>query len=109
MYTTPRTDVGPPVLNHIVSRPGLFTVFPLELQCRMAARSFRPAGAHWLVDRVAGLRITTGRTVVPAKPQGNLLGLQRVSCLASLRLTAGIWPGRNMRGRLWAASKPTSP
>jgi len=73
MYATPRTDVGPPVLNQIVSRPGLFKAFPLEFQRRMAARSIRPAGARWLVDRVRGVRVTTGRTVVSAKPQGNQL------------------------------------
>ena len=73
MYASPRTDVGPPVLNQIVSRPGLFKVFPIELQRRMATRSIRPAGARWLVDRVRGVRITTGRTVLSAKPQGNQL------------------------------------
>jgi len=75
MYVTPPTDVGPPVLNHIVSRPDLFRLLPPKLQERVAARSIRPAGARWLVQRVGGMRITTGRTVVSAKAKGNGLSI----------------------------------
>ena len=59
----PPTDVGPPVLNQIVAHPGVFKALPRALQERVAYRSIRPAGAAWLVSRVRGVKLTTGRSV----------------------------------------------
>jgi hypothetical protein len=56
----PSTDVGPPGLNQLVARPVVFRRFPLSWQGRMAHRSIRPAGARWLVPRLAGVPMTLG-------------------------------------------------
>lgn len=70
------TDVGPPGLSWIVALPNLFRRLPRELQERIARRSIRPAGAAWLPARLAGVPITTGRTVVSAAPSGERLRLR---------------------------------
>jgi arabinogalactan endo-1,4-beta-galactosidase len=44
----------------------LFTKLPRRLQARLAYRAIRPAGARWLVDRVATIPISTSRRVVQA-------------------------------------------
>jgi cation diffusion facilitator CzcD-associated flavoprotein CzcO len=62
----PPTDVGPPGLNWIVATPGLFRRLPFSLQEKIAYRSIRPAGAGWVLPRVGGVRITTGRVVTAA-------------------------------------------
>ncbi|MGH9720955.1 MAG: FAD-dependent oxidoreductase [Bryobacteraceae bacterium] len=72
----PPTDVGPPGLNWIVATPGLFRRLPLPLQEEIAYRSIRPAGAGWLVKRVAGVRITTGRAVTTASAAGDQVKLK---------------------------------
>jgi FAD-dependent urate hydroxylase len=70
----PPTDVGPPGLNLIVATPGLFRRLPRSVQDKIAYRSIRPAGASWLLPRMHGIRITTGRSVSSALPDG--AGLQ---------------------------------
>ncbi len=65
----PDTDVGPPGLNLIVSKPPVFRRFPLSWQGRMARRSIRPAGASWLVPRLAGVTLTLSHKVVSAEPE----------------------------------------
>jgi FAD-dependent urate hydroxylase len=69
----PSTDVGPPGLNWIVALPPFFRAFPRRLQEPMAQRCIRPAGADWLRSRLAGVEISTGRTVSTARPDGNRL------------------------------------
>jgi hypothetical protein len=59
----PPTDVGPPGLNQINTRPRLFQAFPLALQEKMAYRSIRPAASAWLKPRSGGLTFTMGATV----------------------------------------------
>lgn len=65
----PPTDVGPAGLSWIVAMPDLFRRLPREVQDRLAYRSIRPAASGWLVPRVKGVRITTGRSVVSALPR----------------------------------------
>jgi len=74
LYT--KTDVGPPGLNWIIAVPELFLRLPRELQDRIARRATRPAGAGWLVPRLAGVPIHTGRSVLAARPQGERLRLR---------------------------------
>jgi cation diffusion facilitator CzcD-associated flavoprotein CzcO len=62
----PPTDVGPPGLNQLVAAPDLFRRLPRRLQDPIAHRCIRPAGAGWLVPRLAGARISTGRNVLAA-------------------------------------------
>jgi cation diffusion facilitator CzcD-associated flavoprotein CzcO len=72
----PPTDVGPPGLNLIVATPGLFRRLPKSVQDTIAYRSIRPAGAGWLVPRMGGVRIATGRSVSSVLPVGGRLRLK---------------------------------
>jgi cation diffusion facilitator CzcD-associated flavoprotein CzcO len=72
----PPTDVGPPGLNWIVATPGLFKRLPFSLQEKIAYRSIRPAGAGWVLPRVGGVRITTGRVVTAAASAGGQVKLK---------------------------------
>jgi FAD-dependent urate hydroxylase len=71
----PPTDVGPPVLNAIVAMPDLFRRLPQGLQDWIAYRSIRPAATGWLLPRVEGVRITTGRRVVCVARRGDRLSI----------------------------------
>ncbi|MFN8524212.1 MAG: NAD(P)-binding domain-containing protein [Chloroflexota bacterium] len=66
-FVYPPEDVGPPGLNQIVSRPHLFRLFPGKLRARMARRAIRPAGANWLITRLAGIPIALGHEVSAAQ------------------------------------------
>ncbi len=61
-----QTDVGPAGLSRLVAVPAAFTALPRPVQARLAHRAIRPAGARWLVERLAEVPITTGRVVVEA-------------------------------------------
>ena len=65
-----QTDVGPLGLSRLVAVPKLFTRLPRRVQTKLAYRSIRPAGARWLVERLANVPITTGRSVVGAEAAG---------------------------------------
>jgi cation diffusion facilitator CzcD-associated flavoprotein CzcO len=69
------TDVGPAIISQVVSAPGLLQQFPRGLQDRFRKRSIRPAGAFWLLDRLKGVPLTTGRKIVSAHPVGDRLRL----------------------------------
>ena len=64
LYAPP--DVGPAGISWLVATPNLFRRFPRRLQDPWARRAIRPAGAGWLVPRVASIRITTGLEAVEA-------------------------------------------
>jgi hypothetical protein len=57
-----------------VAVPPLVKCFPRTTQDWFRVRALRPAGAGWLENRLADLRVTTGRSVTSAIPTGN--GLQ---------------------------------
>jgi NADPH-dependent 2,4-dienoyl-CoA reductase/sulfur reductase-like enzyme len=65
-----QTDVGPAGLSRLVAVPALFCRLPRRAQERLAHRAIRPAGARWLVDRLANVPITTGRNAVGAAQTG---------------------------------------
>jgi FAD-dependent urate hydroxylase len=68
------TDVGPLWYSRLVAVPGLFGLLPRRAQDRIARRSIRPAGAHWLIDRLADVPLELGRCVVAADDErGRLL------------------------------------
>lgn len=67
----PSTDIGPIGLNWIVAIPELFKRLPLKLQHRVAYRSIAPAGAAWLIPRLVNVPITSGRSVISARADGN--------------------------------------
>ena len=62
-----QTDVGPMGLSRLVAVPAFFRRLPRSVQTPLAHRSIRPAGARWLVPRLAEVPISTGRTVVAAE------------------------------------------
>jgi FAD-dependent urate hydroxylase len=62
-----QTDVGPAALSRLVAVPDLFRRLPRGVQAKLAYMAIRPAGARWLVDRLAEVPITTGRVVIKAK------------------------------------------
>jgi thioredoxin reductase len=63
-----QTDVGPVGLSRLVASPDLYRRLPGGMQVKLAYGAIRPAGARWLIDRLAEVPITTGCTVVQAKP-----------------------------------------
>jgi len=68
-----QTDVGPAALSRLVAVPGLFRRLPRLAQTRLARRAIRPAGARWLVERLAEVPIATGRSATEALPvEGHL-------------------------------------
>lgn len=67
----PPTDVGPPGLNWIVAVPEAFRSLPYRLQGPTARRCIRPAGAHWLRSRLAGVPLETSRAITSATATGD--------------------------------------
>jgi cation diffusion facilitator CzcD-associated flavoprotein CzcO len=61
LYAWP--DVGPAGVSHIVAKPMLWRRLPRSVQDRLGPRCVRAAGAGWLVPRMDGIRIATGRVV----------------------------------------------
>ena len=64
------TDVGPAGLSQLLARPDLLRHLPRALQDKLRKRAVRPAGARWLVNRLASIPITLGRSVVSAGSTG---------------------------------------
>src|SRR5262249_50960530 len=60
------TDVGPFGMSRLLSQVGLCRHIPKAVLDPMARRAIRPAGSKWLIDRLADVPITTGRSVVSA-------------------------------------------
>jgi hypothetical protein len=60
------TDVGPLWYSRLVACPDLFRRLPRRAQTRIARRSIRPAGSHWLIDRLAGVPLHLDCRVVSA-------------------------------------------
>ncbi len=69
-------DIGPAGVSRIVAVPDLVKRFPRPIQNRFRVRALRPAGARWLVDRVAKVPISTACSVVAATPAGSELRLE---------------------------------
>jgi len=61
LYAWP--DVGPAGVSHLVANPTLWRRLPRRTQDRLGPRCVRAAGAGWLVPRMGGIRIWTGRVV----------------------------------------------
>lgn len=64
------TDVGPLWYSRLVSQPGIFTKLPRGTQAKIARRCIRPAGSHWLRERLESQTLTFGRTVTAAEQRG---------------------------------------
>ncbi|HEX7254504.1 MAG TPA: FAD-dependent oxidoreductase [Gaiellaceae bacterium] len=70
------TDVGPLWYSRLVAVPELFRRLPRAAQNRIARRSIRPAGAHWLLARLEGVPIHLDDHVVAAEPADDGLRLE---------------------------------
>lgn len=64
-------DVGPLGISRLVAYPKLVSHIPLKLRDRIRTRAVRPAGSRWLPERLAAVRITTGRSVSEATTLGD--------------------------------------
>jgi FAD-dependent urate hydroxylase len=69
-------DVGPLGISRLVAYPKLVSHVPLRLRDRIRTRAVRPAGARWLPERLAAVKITTGRSVEKAKAFGDEVTLK---------------------------------
>jgi cation diffusion facilitator CzcD-associated flavoprotein CzcO len=69
-------DVGPVGISRLVAYPKLVSHVPLKLRDRIRARAVRPAGARWLPERLAGVKITTGSSVSQATAYGDEVALK---------------------------------
>ena len=69
-------DVGPLGISRLVAYPNLVSLIPLTLRDRIRTRAVRPAGSRWLPDRLAAVKITTGRGVSQATTSGDAVVLK---------------------------------
>ena len=69
-------DVGPLGISRLVAYPKLVSYVPLTLRDRIRTRAVRAAGSRWLPDRLAAVKITTGRSVSQATALGDELVLK---------------------------------
>lgn len=70
------TDVGPMGISRLVATPNLFRRVPRPAREVIAARAIRPAGASWLRPRMTEVPITTGTSIVQARPNGSGLRVE---------------------------------
>jgi len=72
----PEWGVGPPGLNWLMGRPGLFRRLPSRVADPLASRAIRPAGAAWLRPLLEGVKITFERGVAAAEANGSTLRMR---------------------------------
>ena len=69
-------DVGPLGISRLVAYPKIVSHVPLKLRDKIRTRAVRPAGSRWLPERLAAVRITTGRCVSQASTVGDEVALK---------------------------------
>jgi thioredoxin reductase len=69
-------DVGPAGISRLVAYPKLVSHVPLRLRDRIRTRAVRPAGSRWLPERLAAVKLTTGRSIVQAAAYGDEVSLK---------------------------------
>jgi thioredoxin reductase len=62
-----RHDIGPVGISRLVAYPNLMYRVPIGLKDRIRTRAVRSAGAPWLIPRLQGVKVSTGRSVVSAR------------------------------------------
>ena len=67
----PPEDVGPPGINLLTARPNILRALPRDTQTAIGRRAIKPAGAGWLLSRVAGIPMTLGTVVDSAEETAN--------------------------------------
>ena len=69
------TAVALRAAGHFIALPELFRALPAGLQARVARRAILPAASHWLLKRVAEVRISSGCNATSATVVGDGLKL----------------------------------
>jgi FAD-dependent urate hydroxylase len=69
-------DVGPVGISRLVAYPKVVSHIPLKLRDKIRTRAVRPAGARWLPERLAAVKITTGCSVSQAETLGDEVTLK---------------------------------
>jgi hypothetical protein len=69
------TDVGPLWYSRLVAKPHLFRRLPRGMQDPISRRSIRPAGSHWVRERLGEVPLHTGHAVVAAAASGDGVAL----------------------------------
>lgn len=69
-------DVGPAGISRLVAYPKIVSHIPLKLRDRIRTRAVRAAGSRWLPERLAQVKITTGRSVSQARAYGDEVALK---------------------------------
>ena len=69
-------DVGPLGISRLVAYPKIVSHVPLKLRDKIRTRAVRPAGSRWLPERLAAVRITTGRCVTQTTTVGDEVALK---------------------------------
>jgi thioredoxin reductase len=64
-------DIGPAGISRLVAMPNVMRHIPLELRDKIRVRAVRPAGSQWLPERLAKVKVSTGRMVTAARAVGN--------------------------------------
>jgi hypothetical protein len=72
----PRTDVGGRATGWLAAAPDAFRRLPADVQPTLSYRCIKPAGAPWLVPRLADVPITTEHTVTSAAVDGDRVVLE---------------------------------
>jgi hypothetical protein len=70
------TDVGGRFTSWLGAAPDLIRHFPRRVRAPLTYRCIRPAGAHWLPDRLRAAELTLGRSVVAATAEGERVRLR---------------------------------
>lgn len=65
------TDVGGRVTSWVGAAPDLIRHFPRGVRAPLTYHCIRPAGAHWLPDRLREAKLSLGREIVQATPEGD--------------------------------------
>jgi hypothetical protein len=75
-YAYRRIALGGPRSSWLAARPGLFRRLPYRTHAPLVYHFVKPAGAGWLVRRLASVPITAGRAVVSASQRDGRVMLQ---------------------------------
>lgn len=60
-------DIGPIGISRLVAYPNLLYHFPMPAKDKVRKRAVRSAGAPWLIPRLDGVKVSTGRSIQSAK------------------------------------------
>jgi hypothetical protein len=74
LYAWP--DVGPAFISHAVARPNFFRSLPRNTQNAWRRKSLSANGVGWLKPRLAGIKISTGVTILSATARGHRVELK---------------------------------